>query len=172
MVPGLAGGKMSSSDPNSKIDFLDTPEAVKKKIKAAFCEEGNITDNGLLAFIRAVAIPIAVMHAEREDSVRPFVTAGAPAGSVFTISRNEKYGGPLHFSDYATLEKAFADKEIHPGDLKGAVTTALLTLLDPIRKAFEESEEWKAIEQLAYPPPEKPGKKKEVRDLFLSLLQC
>lgn len=167
MVPGLAGGKMSSSDPNSKIDFLDAPEVVKKKIKAAFCEEGNVTDNGLLAFIRAVAIPIAVMHAERGDSVRPFVSADAPSGSVFTVSRNEKYGGPLHFSDYAALEKAFADREIHPGDLKTAVTTALMTLLDPIRKAFEENEEWKAVEQLAYPPPEKPAKKQASVRLWL-----
>ncbi|THH14200.1 hypothetical protein EW146_g6115, partial [Bondarzewia mesenterica] len=40
MVPGLAGGKMSSSDPDSKIDFLDPPEVVRRKIKKAFCEEG------------------------------------------------------------------------------------------------------------------------------------
>ncbi|KZW03144.1 tyrosine tRNA ligase [Exidia glandulosa HHB12029] len=161
MVPGLAGGKMSSSDPNSKIDFLDPPDVVKSKIKKAFCEEGNIVDNGLLAFIRAVVIPIARLHIERGDGVRPFVGADAPEGSVFTVSRPEKYGGPLHFSEYAALEKAFENKEIHPGDLKTATTGALLTLLNPIRKAFEESDEWKTVERLAYPPPEKPGKKKE-----------
>jgi tyrosyl-tRNA synthetase len=37
MVPGLAGGKMSASDPDSKIDLLDTPEAVKKKLKKSIC---------------------------------------------------------------------------------------------------------------------------------------
>jgi tyrosyl-tRNA synthetase len=31
MVPGLAGGKMSASDPKSKIDFLDSSEEVRKK---------------------------------------------------------------------------------------------------------------------------------------------
>ncbi|KAI5303062.1 Tyrosine--tRNA ligase cytoplasmic [Ascosphaera pollenicola] len=36
MVPGLAGGKMSSSDPDSKIDILDTADAVKKKLKKAY----------------------------------------------------------------------------------------------------------------------------------------
>jgi tyrosyl-tRNA synthetase len=55
MVPGLGGGKMSVSDPNSKIDLLDTPEVVKKKIKAAFCEEGNIEENGVLSFVGAVS---------------------------------------------------------------------------------------------------------------------
>ena len=33
MVPGLAGGKMSASDPDSKIDILDNAEAVRKKLK-------------------------------------------------------------------------------------------------------------------------------------------
>lgn len=53
-VPGLAGGKMSSSEEDSKIDLLDTPSAVKKKLKKAFCEPGNIEDNGLLSFVKYV----------------------------------------------------------------------------------------------------------------------
>lgn len=53
-VPGLAGGKMSSSEEDSKIDLLDTPSAVKKKLKKAFCEPGNIEDNGLLSFVKHV----------------------------------------------------------------------------------------------------------------------
>jgi tyrosyl-tRNA synthetase len=65
MVPGLAGGKMSSSDPNSKIDLLDPPAVVAKKIKAAFCEEGNVAENGLLAFVQAVLIPISQLRRER-----------------------------------------------------------------------------------------------------------
>ncbi|KAI0294095.1 hypothetical protein B0F90DRAFT_1335956 [Multifurca ochricompacta] len=65
MVPGLAGGKMSSSDPDSKIDFLDPPDAVRRKIKRAFCEEGNVADNGVLAFVEAVLIPISELRLER-----------------------------------------------------------------------------------------------------------
>jgi tyrosyl-tRNA synthetase len=53
-VPGLAGGKMSSSEDDSKIDILDTPAAVKKKLKKAFCEPGNVADNGVLAFVKHV----------------------------------------------------------------------------------------------------------------------
>ncbi|KAF8433927.1 hypothetical protein L210DRAFT_3623018 [Boletus edulis BED1] len=38
MVPGLMGGEMSSSDPDSKIYILDPSEVVKRKTKKAFCE--------------------------------------------------------------------------------------------------------------------------------------
>lgn len=53
-VPGLAGGKMSSSEEDSKIDLLDSPANVKKKLKKAFCEPGNTADNGLLSFVKHV----------------------------------------------------------------------------------------------------------------------
>lgn len=45
---------MSSSEEDSKIDLLDPPAAVKKKLKKAFCEPGNIEDNGVLAFAKHV----------------------------------------------------------------------------------------------------------------------
>lgn len=54
VVPGLAGGKMSSSIDDSKIDLLDSPADVKKKLKKAFCEPGNVADNGVLAFAKHV----------------------------------------------------------------------------------------------------------------------
>lgn len=54
LVPGLAGGKMSSSEEDSKIDLLDSPAVIKKKLKKAFCEPGNVTENGLLAFAKHV----------------------------------------------------------------------------------------------------------------------
>ena len=57
-VPGLAGAKMSSSEEDSKIDLLDNPVTVKKKLKKAFCEPGNITDNGILAFSKHVIFPL------------------------------------------------------------------------------------------------------------------
>lgn len=45
---------MSSSEEDSKIDLLDSPAAVKKKLKKAFCEPGNVADNGVLAFVKHV----------------------------------------------------------------------------------------------------------------------
>ena len=170
MVPGLAGGKMSSSDPNSKIDFLDSPELVKKKIKLAFCEPGNITENGLLSFVKAVLIPISQLRIERlkgqtvlEEGLgdqRPFIADDAPEGTVFTIGRPEKHGGPSHYKTYEEMEQDFADQKLHPGDLKSSVTEAIVRLLTPIRQVFEQSKEWQEITSLAYPDP---NAKKEVK---------
>jgi tyrosyl-tRNA synthetase len=178
MVPGLAGGKMSSSDPDSKIDFLDPPDAVRRKIKRAFCEEGNVADNGVLAFVEAVLIPISELRLERAASKaaisdgpngggsaedqKPFASEGAPAGTVFSVSRDEKYGGPMHFSTYDALKEAFEGREIHPKDLKSAVADALVSLLAPIRKRFEENKEWQEVTDLAYPSPVPEKKKKKV----------
>lgn len=58
LVPGLTGSKMSASEDDSKIDLLDNAASVKKKLKKAFCEPGNITDNGLLAFSKHVIFPL------------------------------------------------------------------------------------------------------------------
>ena len=186
MVPGLGGGKMSSSDPNSKIDFLDGPKVVEKKIKSAFCEEGNVTENGLLAFINAVVIPISQLRIERAQGKTgadaeegagavgeqtPFVLEGAPEGTVFSIFRKEEHGGSLHYHDFAALEADFAAKKVHPKDLKTAVADAIVRLLDPIRKTFEADEEWQKVEKLAYPDPNaKPEKKKKVRAGYLVVL--
>lgn len=172
MVPGLSGGKMSSSDPNSKIDFLDSPELVRKKIKLAFCEEGNVKENGVLSFVETVLIPIGQLRLDRmkgdpllvsvSGDQKPFMTDDAPEGTVFTIERDAKFGGSTHYSSFADLKADFAAKVLHPKDLKTAVANGIINLLEPIRKSFEENEEWQKIEKLAYPDPNaKPEKKKK-----------
>lgn len=57
-MPGLTGTKMSSSEEDSKIDLLDSAAQVKKKLKKAFCEPGNIVDNGILSFCKHVLFPL------------------------------------------------------------------------------------------------------------------
>lgn len=140
MVPGLAGGKMSSSEEDSKIDLLDSPANVKKKLKKAFCEPGNITDNGMLSFVKHVLFSLF------------------KEGEGFTVLRKEENGGDVTFLNYEDLEKYFAEEKLHPGDLKGAVENYINKLLDPIRKTFETPELKKLTEQ-AYPPPGKANKK-------------
>jgi tyrosyl-tRNA synthetase len=192
MVPGLAGGKMSSSDPDSKIDLLDPSDAIRRKIKKAFCEEGNVAENGVLSFVEAVLIPISELRLERAASKaansdgsnggssaaeenaeeqKPFVSEGAPSGTVFSISRDEKYGGPMHFSTHDALKQAFEKRDVHPKDLKGAVADAIVSLLAPIRKRFEENKEWQEVTELAYPSPVPEKKKKKVR-VFVFLTEC
>ncbi|KAL4244777.1 Tyrosine--tRNA ligase [Abortiporus biennis] len=182
MVPGLGGGKMSSSDPNSKIDFLDPPSVVKKKIRAAFCEEGNIEENGVLAFAGAVVFPISQLRLERlkgetgsdkeegkgaVGDQSPFTLEDAPEGTIFSIARKENYGGNLHYKSFKDMEDDFKEKRLYPKDLKDAVAGAIIKLLEPIQKQFEENPEWKEVERLAYPDPNaKPEKKKKKEKVY------
>jgi len=171
MVPGLQGVKMSSSDPNSKIDFLDPPNVVRQKLKKAFCEPGNIKENGVLSFVEAVLLPISELHLERmkaeteggeqSDGKKTFALEGAPEGTLFSVPRAEQYGGPTHYKTYKELEAAFAAGEIHPGDLKTAVGNAIASLLEPIQKAYQENEEWQKVTELAYPTVKEEKKKKK-----------
>jgi tyrosyl-tRNA synthetase len=151
MVPGLAGSKMSASDPDSKIDFLDSAKDVQKKIKKAFCEEGNIEENGILSFVKSVWFPLKSLNGNK---------------ATFTAIRPEKYGGNMVYDKYEDLEKDFADKKVHPGDLKAGVIAAINELLEPVRKAWEDPELKKLVE-LAYPAPkpaEKVNPKKEKKE--------
>lgn len=155
MVPGLAGDKMSSSDPNSKIDFLDDPAAIKKKIKAAYANPGEVEGNGLLSFIKMVLLPVGELREEGS----PFVLPEAPQGTVFSINRPEKHGGALHYASYEEVEKSYANETLHPADLKLGVQEAINLLLKPIQDEFQNDPAFQELEKLAYPPPEAPPKK-------------
>lgn len=135
MVPGLTGTKMSSSEEDSKIDLLDGPGVVKKKLKKAFCEPGNIENNGVLSFVKFVLLPLKS-------------TEG------FLVERSEANGGNVTYPSYEALEEAFRKEELHPGDLKEAVLRELNHFMNPIRKKFEEPE-MKKLTRQAYPPPDK-----------------
>lgn len=134
MVPGLTGTKMSSSEEDSKIDLLDEKADVKKKLKKAFCEPGNVENNGVLSFIKHVLFPLK---------------------AEFVILRDEKWGGNKTYVNYEELEKDFAEQVVHPGDLKSSLEVALNKLLDPIREKFKTPEMTKLI-SAAYPDVLKP----------------
>ncbi|XP_069360400.1 tyrosine--tRNA ligase, cytoplasmic [Maniola hyperantus] len=136
MVPGLTGGKMSASEEDSKIDLLDNPAAVKKKLKKAFCEPGNITENGILSFTKYVIFPLM----NKDDK--------------FLICRAEEYGGNVEYTNFEDLETAFAKEEIHPGDLKTSVELVINKLLAPIQEIFKDPK-LQELTKKAYPLPQK-----------------
>ncbi|XP_060079508.1 tyrosine--tRNA ligase, cytoplasmic-like [Ylistrum balloti] len=141
MVPGLTGTKMSSSDESSKIDLLDSPAQLKKKLKSAFCEPGNIKDNGVLSFCKFVLFPLSKT-------------------GEFKVTRSPEHGGDSLYSCFEDLEVAFEKEEVHPGDLKAAVEIYLNELLEPIRAEFS-TDELKKLTGRAYPveKKKKPGQK-------------
>ncbi len=46
-----------------------------------------------------------------------FVSVDAPAGTVFSVSRDEKCGGPMHFSAYDMLREAFENLKRYSQDM-------------------------------------------------------
>lgn len=162
MVPGLSGGKMSSSDPNSKIDFLDPPATVKSKIAKAMCAPGQVAENGVLAFVRHVVCQIgSLMVSQGRAKERAWVGADADESIVFTIPGDEKHGVPERsFRSVEELEEAYAKEEVHPADLKAAVVKAINALLAPIQEDFKTNAEFQKAEKDAYPPVEEVKKKK------------
>ena len=129
MLGGLTpGGKMSASDPNSKVDILDTEKAVRKKLNKGYCEEGVVEENWFIDFARMVMFPHLL------DNKKDFV-----------INRPEKFGGAIIFKTFEELKNSFAKKELHPADLKLGIIDYVNGLLEPIRKHAEE----KGIYELA-----------------------
>lgn len=97
MVPGLAGGKMSSSDPDSKIDLLDTVDAVKKKLKKAYAVPKEVEGNGIISFVEYVLLPTARLKSSGKGQ--------------FVVERREGEGEPLIYEDIQALKDDYvADK--------------------------------------------------------------
>jgi tyrosyl-tRNA synthetase len=113
-------GKMSKSDPNSGIFIHNTDDEIKKKISKAWCEEANIENNPLLEISRTV-----IFHEFNE----------------MNVERPEKFGGNMSYTDYNQLEKDFAEKKLHPGDLKQTVGNYLVKVVSPIREKLNLNEE-------------------------------
>jgi tyrosyl-tRNA synthetase len=147
LIPGLQeGGKMSSSDPDSKIDLLDSPDIVKKKLKKAFCPPKQVDGNGVISFVEYVLLPASAL----KNTENP----GTPS---FTVPRRD--AEPLVYTSIDQIKADYLADVLQPQSLKPAVTDALLEILAPIKKVFDETKEWQEIEARAYPPPPAPEKK-------------
>ncbi|CCH41211.1 Tyrosyl-tRNA synthetase, cytoplasmic [Wickerhamomyces ciferrii] len=147
MVPGLTqGGKMSASDPNSKIDILEDPKQVKKKINTAFCAPGVVEGNGLISFIEYVLVPIS----ELKNGEGKF---------EFPIDRPEKFGGPITYTSLNDIISDYKEEKLAPPDLKSGVADAINVLLAPIREEFANDKEFQEVEAKGYPAPVKQEKK-------------
>ncbi len=110
---GKTLGKMSKSDPNSGIFIHDDDTVIRSKIKRAWCEEGNIKNNPLLEIADQI-----LFHDY----------------DVVSVTRPEKFGGNITYTSFSELESDFANKKLHPTDLKQAVADLLTPLVSKIRQ--------------------------------------
>ncbi|KAI9673876.1 MAG: hypothetical protein M1817_002082 [Caeruleum heppii] len=146
MVPGLAGGKMSASDPDSKIDLLDTAEAVTKKLRKAYAVAKEIEGNGIISFVEYVLLPVSALKEGK---------------ATFIVERREGEGEALVYHDIESLKADYQADKLTPQLIKPAVSKALVGLLAPIQAEFQASAVWQEIEKKAYPPPAPEEKKKK-----------
>lgn len=115
--------KMSASNEKTKIDLLDTPKNIKKKINSAYCLEGDIEDNSILIILEKVIFRIL------ENIDEPFI-----------IERKEEFGGNVSFENIDQVKNMFISLKLHPSDLKNGISSFLTKFLEPIRTKFSSKE--------------------------------
>jgi tyrosyl-tRNA synthetase len=130
LLPGLTkpveeklGGevsKMSKSDPNAGVFIHNTDDEIITKIKKGFCEEGRTENNPILEIAKHI-----VFH--EFDAI--------------TIERPEKFGGNVSYDNFENLESDFAQKKLHPTDLKQVVGQSLVKIVSPVRDKLDLNEE-------------------------------
>lgn len=130
LIPGLGkSGKMSSSEPLSKIDFNDSKEALSKKVRMAFCrspvevEEGESAEECMNNGILAICKFILFRFLEDAPDTKPGLTIGEN-----------------HYETYEALAKAFKAGIVHPSALKPVFAEALEKMLAPMRKVITTGE--------------------------------
>ena len=116
--------KMSKSKPNSAVFIHDTPDEIREKVKKAYGPPKEIEYNPLINWVQTL------------------VFWGEKTGE-FKISRPEKFGGDLVYTDVDKLIEDYKSGELFPLDLKNGLADWLIEKLAPARKHFEEVKEAK-----------------------------
>ncbi|KAI9740836.1 MAG: hypothetical protein M1818_004441 [Claussenomyces sp. TS43310] len=133
---------------STKIDILDSPEVVTKKLRKSLAVPRVIEDNGLLSFAEYVLLPAAALKGRRE----------------FVVDRSRDGLEPLVYSNIEDMQNDYKNDVLTPQLLKPAITQALLALLAPMQAKYQESKEWQEIASKAYPSVEKPKEQKKVKN--------
>jgi len=120
--------KMSKSKPDTAVFITDEPDEIERKIKKAFCPEGEVDFNPVLNWARHLV----------------FALGRGP----LPIQRKAEHGGDLSFATYQELADCFGKKELHPFDLKVAVARSIADLLAPVREHFAQEEHRRHLESL------------------------
>lgn len=117
----LFSNKMSSSNNDTKIDLLDEPNVIKKKINQVYCLPIDDDDNSLMPLLEKIIFP--VLYRKNIN---------------FIVKRKEKFGGNIEYNNFLKLKNDYRDGILHPGDLKPAVIDSINFILNPIREQFND----------------------------------
>lgn len=117
LIPGLGkSGKMSSSEPDSKIDFDDSDDQIREKFNKAYCVDGKVEGNSLLAILKYILFYLFELE-----------------GKTFRVERPDKWGGDIEYSSFENLEADFSSGKLSSVDLKPAIAREVILLIKPIR---------------------------------------
>jgi len=108
--------KMSKSIPKSCIYIHDSEKDIKDKIDGAYCPEKQADNNPVIELCEYIIMRDKPLHVER----------------------NKKYGGDVDYMKFEELRNAYVKGELHPTDLKNAVSRELAELLKPSREYFKK----------------------------------
>ena len=129
MLKSLVQGveKMSKSIPDSAIFMEDSAEDVDRKIKKAYCPEKNIDDNPIFDYIKYLIFP---------------------RFGKFELKRPEKYGGDKLYKSYEEMCEDYLKGDLFPADVKPNVARIINSMIEPVRKHFQNDPEAKKILEL------------------------
>lgn len=116
----FVSSKMSKSKSASGIFVHDTDEEINSKFKKAWCPEGIIEKNPVLEISKYI-----IFHKFNE----------------VIVERPDKFGGNVTYTSYQDLEGDFAQKKLHPSDLKTTVSKYVTEIIRPIREKITLTEE-------------------------------
>lgn len=108
--------KMSKSDADSAIFMTDSAADVERKISSAFCPVREVAGNPVIDILRYIILPYS------EEGIE--------------IIRPASKGGPIRFTDFNEFSRTYENGEIHPLDLKKAVSDSLNRLMEKGRSAL------------------------------------
>ena len=118
LIHGLDGDDKMSSSKGNYIAVDDDEKTIKDKIKKSYCPMGETEGNPILEIADHFVF-------SQQDTL--------------VIERPEKFGGNLELSK-DELYQMYGEGNLHPMDLKNAITSYLIDFLKPVRDFMEAQE--------------------------------
>jgi len=115
LLHGTDGSEKMSSSKENFIAIDNSPEIIKEKVKKSFCPSGVVEGNPIIEIAK---------HFIYDEY------------DTMLIERPPKFGGNLELT-YGELLESYIHGELHPLDLKNAVTRDIIKILKPVREYLE-----------------------------------
>lgn len=86
IVSWLTNVPANPVEDDNRITLLDAADDVKRKLKKAFCQPGNVEVNGVLSFVENIIFPVF---------------------KQFHLMRKDDHGGPIDYTNYDQIVADF-----------------------------------------------------------------